>query len=536
MAKRVIIIGLDGATFKVIRPLAGQGLLPNLDTIMQNGAIGVLESSLPSLSPVAWTSMITGAGPGKHGIFDFVRREAKEDGSSMRFTSGADRKVEPLWRYLSRHGKTAAAINVPMSYPPDPIDGIVVSGMDAPDMNANMTSPPEFKERLLSIAPNYGIELAVTREHHKKPTKFIEAATRIEAARAKVTFTLVDEHNTDFIMSVFTSLDRAQHLAMRDFDHYATRGANPKTDPVTAGYVHADSIIGEVMQRLDPDDTLLVVSDHGFVRVRKSFSMNKWLMEKGYLVLKDMPTEELPKKKGLLSKIASRLASITGGNRTGIRESLDDTPVLVNVDFSKTKAFSFGSAPSVFLNPDVVKTDEARALADEIRDALAELIDPDTGKPVFMTVKTARDAYIGPYADAAPHVIPEFQPGYVNEQMLLSDYGYLEPGPVLTHVDGPGGNHEPDGIFMAYGAHIQPGELGPFSIVDVMGTACHLLGVPVPQNIDGAVLTEILDDESVRSLPLRFSDALNFVDGGDAGYSSEEKKEIEDRLKSLGYL
>ncbi len=536
MAKRVIVIGLDGATFKVIRPLADQGFLPNLDKIMQTGAHAVLESTLPSLSPVAWTSMITGTGPGKHGIYDFVRREAKEGESTMRFTSGADRKVEPIWRYLNRHEKTAAVVNVPMSYPPDAIDGILVSGMDAPHMNCEMTSPPEFKQRLLSIAPDYGIELAVKREHHKKTAKFIDAATKIEAARAKVTLALMDDKDADFIMTVFTSMDRAQHLAMRDFSHYATQDANPKTDPVTASYMHADAIIGEVINRLDSEDTLLVVSDHGFARVRRSFSMNKWLMEKGYLILKDITPKEQPQKSGLLSKIASRIASITGVNRTGIRDRLDDTPVLVNVDFSKTKAFSFGSAPSVFLNPDVVDADTMWSLADEIRNELAKLIDPETGKPVFLMVKTARDAYIGPYSNAAPHVVPEFQPGYVNEQMLLSDYGFLEPGPFLTSIEGPGGNHEPEGIFMAYGAHIKRGEFGTFSIVDVMGTACHLLGVPIPQNIDGAVLTDILDDASRQSLPLRFSDELSFVDGGDAAYSDEEKKEIEDRLKSLGYL
>lgn len=166
---KVFIIGLDGATFDIIYPMIEKAQLPTISRLMKTGTHGVLKSTIPDLSPVAWTSMITGKKPGSHAIFDFISRQP--DSYKFAPTRGCDRKVQPIWSILSDNGKQVGVINVTMSYPPEEVNGFIISGLDSPRLNENITYPPslynEIKEKLgeyILVNP-YAL---TTREKHLK--------------------------------------------------------------------------------------------------------------------------------------------------------------------------------------------------------------------------------------------------------------------------------------------------------------------------------------------------------------------------------
>jgi predicted AlkP superfamily phosphohydrolase/phosphomutase len=139
---KTVVIGLDGATFDLMGPWIEEGKLPHIKELMDKGCSGVLESTIPPLSPVAWTSFMTGMNPGKHGIFDFV--EPFQNGAlGTRLNNRKDCKQIPIWRYLNNEGHKTVILNVPMTFPPDELDGLMVSGMDTPHDNATFTYPRE---------------------------------------------------------------------------------------------------------------------------------------------------------------------------------------------------------------------------------------------------------------------------------------------------------------------------------------------------------------------------------------------------------
>ena len=128
--KKMLIIGWDGATFDMIKPLVEQGQMPNIASLMQNGVWGPLESTLPPLTPVAWTSISTGVNPGKHGIFDALTYDHEK--RKLSFVNASMRKVKPLWSILSEMNRTVGVMNVPVTYPPEEVNGFVISGMFTP--------------------------------------------------------------------------------------------------------------------------------------------------------------------------------------------------------------------------------------------------------------------------------------------------------------------------------------------------------------------------------------------------------------------
>ena len=138
-AKRVVVIGWDGATFDIIKPLLAQGRMPALAALLARGAHGPLRSTVPPVTPVAWTSFATGTSPGRHGIFDALTLDPASH--EVRFVSAAMRRVPPIWRVLSDRGRPSGAVNVPVTWPPDAIDGFVIPGMFTPDPHRRLHRP-----------------------------------------------------------------------------------------------------------------------------------------------------------------------------------------------------------------------------------------------------------------------------------------------------------------------------------------------------------------------------------------------------------
>ncbi len=147
--ERLVVLGLDGATWSVLDPMRQRGLMPNLDAYLAGAASGTLRSTIPPVTTAAWTTMMTGCGPARHGVFDHRYYDAAE--GRMKVNHSGRIRVPTLWHLLSASGRSIVCLNVPGLYPPLKVRGIVVSGMDAPHLRRrcrrHRSSPPAARPR-----------------------------------------------------------------------------------------------------------------------------------------------------------------------------------------------------------------------------------------------------------------------------------------------------------------------------------------------------------------------------------------------------
>ena len=537
---KVRIIGLDGATWDLITPLAEKGLLPNIEAMMNKGSYGTLHSTIPPLSPVAWTSMVTGQNPGKHGIFDFVTTtEGPKESLRLKFLNGGSRKCPAIWDCLSHTGKKSIAMNIPMTYPPEEFNGIMISGMDTPE-GAEFVSPPVLKKKLEQICPDYRIEVPIN-ERMKNPAKFKAKYGVASRAKLKTASYLMAEYDWDFFMVVFEALDRCQHLFLKhyDWDKIQSR-ADAQKDIVLQFYMEMDHFVGELMQEGGDDMTTLIVSDHGFGPADKSFSVNKWLIANGFLKLKagGMMKNRVHRfsKRTIKKMIPNVLLDYLWEFRKKKKQSSRASNiVLQNIDWKSTKAYCMGASPKIMINRDVVKTDEdARQLEDVLIERLQKEKDPDSGASIIRRIEKSRDIYTGPHADRAPEIIMELNRGF-----WFKHFG-LESTPENDHFIEKietSGEHLSEGVFICNGPHIKANNpVKGAHIIDIVPTVLYLMGEENYKEIDGKIKFEIITDEYQEANPVRFSDQASFEAIEKFVYDFDDEKVIEERLKGLGYL
>src|SRR5438270_2958447 len=158
---RTIIFGVDGLTFRVLHPLIERGDLPNFQRLKQEGCEAILESRYPPLTPPAWISLSTGLRPASHGVYDFWGYEEQQEGGTARKARVQTRRKagKAIWNILSEYGKQVLVINVPMTYPAEAVNGIMISGYMTPSSDVDFTYPTSFKKELYHTVPAYQIDL-----------------------------------------------------------------------------------------------------------------------------------------------------------------------------------------------------------------------------------------------------------------------------------------------------------------------------------------------------------------------------------------
>ena len=192
-----LIIGLDGTTLDNIKPWAEQGYLPTLSWIMENGAYGHLTSVLPVLSSAAWSSFMTGTNPGKHSIYDFVRRD--KDSYRLRPIRRDKIRVASLWKILSKHGYKVGVINVPITYPPEEVNGFLVSGLGTPN-HRPFTYPIELESELTDL--NYRVNKRV-HYHPDNEEAYLQEVYDITKSHFDASIRLMNSCDWDFFITVF---------------------------------------------------------------------------------------------------------------------------------------------------------------------------------------------------------------------------------------------------------------------------------------------------------------------------------------------
>ncbi len=271
---RLLVLGLDGVPFSFLQQRLADGSMPNLAAVARQGSFRRAESVQPTVSCVAWSCYMTGQNPGKHGIFGF---QDLRPGSYQSFIpNAADLQSPMLWEILSRRGKRVIVMNVPVTYPPREVNGLLVGGFLAPRLEG-ATWPAQLASRLQKLDYKIDVDPWLARE---SLDKFYEDLRRTFQARRRSFLALLREEKWDFAQCHIMGTDRINHFM---WELYET--GHPTWASRFVDYYHLiDEMIGEISTLLSDQDMLLILSDHGFCTLKQEVNTNYWLQEQGLLV------------------------------------------------------------------------------------------------------------------------------------------------------------------------------------------------------------------------------------------------------------
>lgn len=565
---RVLIIGLDGATFDLIQPWAEAGRLPGLARLLARSAAGGLRSTVPPMSPPAWSSLMTGRNPGKHGIFDFTER--RPDSYEIGFVNSRSRKCDTIWKLLSRAGKRVCVVGVPTTYPVEPLNGVMISGFDTPRMNDQAIHPWGLQDEIRASVGDYIFSSGIMGS---------VAAGKVDAAvdlllhslrrRADVARYLWTREPWDCFMVVFGETDNVAHYFWKDHDprspHHAGRASGSRyPDPILTVYEHVDRVVEEFLDLATGDTVVMVVSDHGAGGTSdKAIHVNRWLESEGLLAFRTRGAGGLAWS--LLERARWWVRRLPPGlrkNLPGLRGTAGARAAAAlrfsGIDWDRTQAYSEETPyyPSIRVNlrgreprGTVAPGSEYESVRARLVDRLQAWRDPETGQPVVERVWRREEVYRGPWVSKAPDLIVSW--GLDRGYAYLSRPSHAPDGRrPISRLDGrdprarrflvrQSGSHREIGVVILSGGPIVPGvRLTGAEITDIAPTVLHLCDVPIPADMDGRVLAEALDPGLLQRRPARYDGGERGREPTDAeeGYSEQERDLVRQRLQDLGYL
>jgi predicted AlkP superfamily phosphohydrolase/phosphomutase len=536
LVDRLLILGLDGATFYVLDPLIAAGHMPNLKRFIASGASGVLRSTQPPITPAAWTTFMTGKGPGRHGILDFEKYEATTH--TLTFNSTYEIREKTVWQHLSEKGLRVGSINVPMTYPPKPVNGFMISGFETPSIDAQFTWPPELKEEIFRLIPNYNYRTNWRRTAFGRRAQLAENIEYISNSfeqGAKLTQHYGDKFGWDVLMVVFKLVDNLQHKAWKYLDPRWRDRFPHEADMAAQCFERLDQVLGELFDFAERNNaTVLIMSDHGHGsldgKAQPNLLLNKW----GYLALRSGWNQATTRLQHWLHRLTKGRATRFEQGSRGIERDLA-------VDWARTRAcvMHAGIYGYLYINlkgrgpHGIVEPADYDALRDELADRLRnETVRTPGGEtvPIFQHVYKTEALYQCsreenpnlPDLMLAPH------PGFAVVRKIRSRR------PVrwctLNRLEG---THRVEGILAMGGPHIRHGERVEANIVDITPTALAALGLRVPVDMEGRVLEEAFSTPPVveQEPPVE-----RVARSDEEAFSDEDRRELEQRLSDLGYL
>jgi predicted AlkP superfamily phosphohydrolase/phosphomutase len=489
--RQVVVIGLDGATWELLQPWIDRGELPVLASLQHEAAWGEMQSSVPYLSPTAWTTAVTGVNPGKHAVFDFQRRLP---GQAIIINETAkSRRAQPLWSMLQAHERRSLLINIPMTDPPDELSGLCIAGF--PHLDRTGYTHPQSLAGQLGDYPLEQLEIRFTPGSEES---LLAAFNDVLASRLRVARQWLTSEPFDLFWMVFTGTDRIQHTFWMFSDP-----ENPNYDPQLAVrfgtamhdyWVEQDRALGEVIASVPKDAVLLVLSDHGFGPLRYDV----------------------------------RLTALLGAPGSGLTpQEASGVYVLDRSDAARIFVAQRGRDPGAIWSPA-----EARRVRDKVAACLRAARDPRTGASVCEAVWTNEEIFRGTYAEKGPDLVVLPAYGY----FLIWGDAQADPSAPIITPHGPllSGWHRMNGLYAAQGPGIRPGRRDGdathrYALVDVAPTVLYFLGEPIPEGLDGKLMDGIIDPALLAKRPPESGPAL---EDDIREMTPEEMK----NLKSLPYV
>jgi predicted AlkP superfamily phosphohydrolase/phosphomutase len=549
--RRLLVVGIDGGTWRLLDPMMARGVMPNLAALAGRGFRATLRSTVPPNSAAAWATFITGKNPGRHGILRFqATRPSAELGREFRpgaytlvnSTSIAGRR---LWEMLGELGRRCAVINVPMSYPPRPLNGIMITGLLTPPGAADFTYPRELADAL----PGYRIEqpLETMGFGEAADRELVRASLEILDVQGRTALDLLAREPWDFFFICFTGTDRLQHRLWNYLDperrDREPDEANYFKPTLDRYYQQLDDVIGRLVRQAGEPANCIVLSDHGFgpapryAVYRRALarelgliggegvggfhSLRAWL-ERHNLVTGDRLRRLLAGTP--LRRLFSRMARVARGKE---QEAWRSSKAYLVVLHKYLGGVGINLAPA---DP------EYEPLRQSLTAKLAGVRDPNTGERIVTHVWRREQLYHGPRLAVCPDIV--FR--------LEENYG-------LAHGEAPGGRlvcekdfrsqgiHRDEGILVMAGPDIERADsTAAIHIPDVSASALYLLDAPIPSDLDGRPIAEAIRPDYRRGHPVRSAPAVEDGEGPtvpEAKWRSiEDEEAVADQLRDLGYL
>jgi len=546
---RCVVIGLDGLTFDLLDPWMEEGVLPNLAKVAAKGARGVLQSLDVPLSPPAWATITTGRDPGGHGIFGFLR--LRPGGYETELIDERTCRAPRLWDHVGRAGLRVGVFNAPVTWPPREVNGYLVGCFMTPDVTKTFTHPEALGRELHEAVGGYRTWTSQVYSP-STPLPYVRELGDLVRMRVRAIEHLFETRPVDFGMFVFMESDWLQHKVWHVLTD-PTQEASDLAREARAVYEALDAAVGRILELAGPDCNVLVVSDHGAGLHDRVMYVNKWLADQGFLALKDTARGRLrrflerrkflPRAYRLLSWLRGRfnwigrlVPNVLAERAIGFVTSNED------VDWSRTRAYAREAFGEIFVNlkgrePQGIVSEgaEYEAVLADLEKRLAEVQDPRSGRPIVTKMRRGRDAYQGPFVASAPDLI-----------FVLDDYhctcavqfGFDAEGYFGGVEFCDSGTHRPEGVFLACGPDVRAGvRLEGATVADVTPTVLRLMGAPIPEDMDGRPLEEMVTEPFRAAHPIRLAPRRGVAASAAAEpYDEASRRTVEERLRELGYL
>lgn len=521
---RVLLIGWDGADWRILDPMLEEGLLPNLSALISRGGRAVLKSTMPTHSWAAWPSFLTGVDPADHGVYDILESRG---GTGRQFpVSFRSIRERNFMADLTRAGVETVIVNVPLTFPPPLIQGKLVAGGVLPKRRA-FTHPEDLTQELEDAGAGWPINGTSWTTFRNRPEALLREAMEFVEARQRATEHLLDTTDWKVACIVFVETDRIQHCLSQyvssDHPEYPQRSKEPLAEKVRDVYRVLDEGLGRLVARAGPDDLILFMSDHGMRSCTGAVHMDRLLAKLGYLEFSASAAIFGPMQWGPVRALARKVYDVLGlHGKVSLPQS---------VDWSKTRAYtsvrSTGEGVSVNMwgreSDGIVDPSDFERLRDEVAERIASFVDPRTGLRPVDRVWRREEAFKGRFADEAPDLL-------------------LEPAPLysLTHArsaveraDWLSGDHRIDGVFAAAGPTVDASAFpSAFHLVDLAPTILAAAGAAPSISHSGTVISAVVGEAAGVS-----GDAAPVEQGkDDLGLSDDEADEVEQHLRGLGYL
>lgn len=495
---KTFVFGIDGATLKLIKKWKEE--LPNFTKLINSSVTGDLKSTTPPHTALAWPSLLTGVNPGKHGIFQFWKTQAHN--YSPDYYQSNDIKYKTIDKILNEQGKKVGMVNIPMTHPPEPIDGFRITW-------------PLFNTLNYTYPKNLGIELIINKvgfvndlvTMYRGEEDYHEKAKEYLSKRAKSLEYLYENYEWEFFFCVITEIDRISHNYWKYMDDY--KQDENKRNSVLDVYKEVDKILGNIVDNLDQDTLLAVISDHGFTAAKCNFFIHKFLIDNNYMKLND-----------------------------SLESQNNNDWYLDKVEWESTKAYM--PTPGCYgininlsgrQNKGIVSSNEYDQICEEISLLLMDVKDQDNNN-VFKAVLPNDVVYYGDEFDQAPDLIliPNSYEMMVHHSLEASE-----------HFGNPeqSGYHDPNGILILNGYMFREGiSIEKFSVEDFLPTILYAMNLKIPNDIDGKIMDSIFNNYFLKENNPKYtsSSKINNESCTNLTYSNEDKKSIEEQLRALGYL
>lgn len=536
---RLLVIGLDGATYDLLRPWAESGRMPNLARLMADSARAVVNSTRPYITPVAWTTFQTGCDPHEHGILDYRYLDHRR---RLLLLNHAGRIARPtLFDSINAADGQVVSLNLPMTFPASAaVRGMVVGGLDSPSIEAALAPYPAFAKRLRATGARFDLGTVWRR----KPTTFEEFASGIEQTdaifRGQATAANVADRMTEWRLMVvqLQVLDSLQHRCWNWLHAGDAHAAELWMSKARQALRALDDCLGELMELAARRGAAVVaLSDHGFGSFRGKITLAEILAQAGLLFWPRGGAAAgyyLRSGAWRMRKYLYRRFQ-PGCSTAQLTRPLDS---LLPIDWRRTRALAMHGnlGGLIYLNTrrrfaaGPLKTERQReqALA-EVLHAFKSAIHPETGEPLFVEVFGTAERYgVDPLEKLWPDVLAIPTPGFHTRHKF-------DARPQLVRADAAmAATHRSEGVLLLHAPGVRGGDHAAAELRDVAPTILRLLGIAAPRHMSGQTLRGML----AGNVPRVRSEAYAAQPAGLelCGITDAEQRSVEARLRELGYL